>query len=324
MAETPAVQAWVDYYAREFPNEPDKAALLAYARNFASQGKTPPTTTNSTADTQKQVAAIDILKEAFNQYGLSSLIDDIDRYIQQGYTDPDTIELMLAKTDEYKKRFAGNEMLRKAGKNVLSIDQYLSAENQMQQNFKQLGLPAEFGSKDYIAKIIGGGTSVNEATSRAKSASDMVYSTPASVRNEYLRLYGVGAGDLMAAFLDPAVAEPIINERIRKSTIGGAARDQGVQSNLVNEIASATPDITYTQAAQGFAQAQQEGMRGEKLSQIYGDQYGIQEATQETFGLAGAAKAETTKKKLASKERAAFSGSSGIRAGSLAQDNKSL
>jgi len=320
VAETPAVQAWVDYYAREYPNEPNKNALLSYARNQANAGKTPPTTTSSTADTQKQVAAIDILKEAFSQYGLSSLIDDIDSYIQQGYTDPDTIKLMLEKTDEYKKRFAGNEMLRKAGKNVLRVDEYLSAENEMQQNFRQLGLPAEFGSKDYIAKIIGAGVSVNEATTRAKSASDMVYATPASVRNEYLRLYGVGAGDLMAAFLDPAVAEPIINERIRKSTIGGAARDQGVQSNLVNEIASATPDITYTQAAQGFAQAQQEGMRGEKLSQIYGDQYGIQEATQETFGLAGAAKAETTKKKLASKERAAFSGSSGIRAGSLAQE----
>jgi len=320
VAETPTVQAWVDYYAREYPNEPNKNALLSYARNQANAGKTPPTTTSSTADTQKQVAAIDILKEAFSQYGLSSLIDDIDSYIQKGYTDSDTIKLMLEKTDEYKKRFAGNEMLRKAGKNVLRVDEYLSAENQMQQNFKELGLPAEFGSKDYIAKIIGSGTSVNEATSRAKAASNMVYATPASVRNEYLRLYGVGAGDLMAAFLDPAVAEPIINERIRKSTIGGAARDQGVQSNLVNEIASATPDITYTQAAQGFAQAQQLGTRGQVLSQIYGDQYGIQEATKETFGLAGAAQAETTKKKLASKERAAFSGSSGIRAGSLAQE----
>ena len=324
MAETPAVQAWVDYYAREFPNEPDKNALLAYARNQANAGKTPPTTTSSTADTQKQVAAIDILKEAFNEYGLSSLIEEIDKYIQQGYTDPDTIQLMLAKTQPYKDRFAGNEMLRAAGKNVLSIADYLSTENQMQQNFRQLGLPDTLRSKDYIAKIIGAGVSVNEATTRAKSASDMVYATPASVRNEYLRLYGVGAGDLMAAFLDPAVAEPIINERIRKSTISGAGRDQGVQSNLVNEIASATPDITYTEAAKGFAQAQELGTRGQALSQIYGDQYGIEEATKETFGLAGAAQAEKTKKKLASKERAAFSGSSAIRAGSLAQEKGSL
>lgn len=324
MAETPAVQAWVDYYAREYPNEPDKNALLAYARGQANAGKTPPTTTSSTADTQKQVAAIDILKEAFIQYGLSSLIDDIDSYIQKGYTDPDTIELMLAKTDEYKKRFAGNELLRKAGKSVLPIDQYLSTERQMQQDFTEAGLPSQFGSQDYIAKIIGGGVSVQEAKDRATAARDMVYTTPQSVRDEYLRLYGVGAGDLTAAFLDPTVAEPIINDRIRKSTISGAARDQGVQSNLVNDIANATPDITYTQAAQGFAEAQQLGTRGQTLSQIYGDKYGIEEATKETFGLAGAAQAETTKKKLASKERAAFSGSTGIRAGSLAQDKRSL
>ena len=324
MAETPAVQAWVDYYAREYPNEPNKAALLSYARNQANAGKTPPTTTNSTADTQKQVAAIDILKEAFSQYGLSSLIDDIDSYIQKGYTDPDTIKLMLEKTDEYKKRFAGNELLRKAGKNVLSVADYLSTENQMQQNFRQLGLPKGFGSKDYIAKIIGAGVSVKEATDRATAASDMVYATPQSVRDEYLRLYNVGAGDLTAAFLNPTIAEPIINERIRRSTIGGAARDQGVSTGLAGEIAQATPDITYTEAAKDFAKAQELGTRGQALSQIYGDQYGIEEATKETFGLAGAAQAETTKKKLASKERAAFSGSTGIRAGSLAQDKRSL
>ena len=324
MAETPAVQAWVDYYAREYPNEPNKAALLSYARNQANAGKTPPTTTNSTADTQKQVAAIDILKEAFSQYGLSSLIDDIDSYIQKGYTDPDTIKLMLEKTDEYKKRFAGNELLRKAGKNVLSVADYLSTENQMQQNFRQLGLPKGFGSKDYIAKIIGAGVSVKEATDRATAASDMVYATPQSVRDEYLRLYNVGAGDLTAAFLNPTIAEPIINERIRRSTIGGAARDQGVSTGLAGEIAQATPDITYTEAAKDFAKAQELGTRGQALSQIYGDQYGIEEATKETFGLAGAAQAEKTKKKLASKERAAFSGSSAIRAGSLAQEKGSL
>jgi len=315
VAETPAVQAWLDYYIRTQPAGADQNALLAYARANASRGQTPP----QAELTGEQQSNYTILKGAFNSYGLSELLPIINSYIQQGLSDSE-IELKLQETEPFKKRFAGNEMLRAAGKNVLSIGDYLSAESQMQQNFRQLGLPNEFGSKDYISKIIGAGVSVNEATSRGKAASDMVYATPASVRNEYLRLYGVGAGDLMAAFLDPAVAEPIINERIRKSTIGGAARDQGVQSNLVNEIANATPDITYNQAAERFAQAQQLGTRGQVLSQIYGDQYGIEEATKETFGLAGAAQSETTKKKLASKERASFSGSSGIRAGSLAQE----
>lgn len=319
MAETPAVQAWLDYYTRTQPAGADQNALLAYARSYASQGKVPPQATL----TGEQQSNYTILKGAFESYGLGELLPIINSYIQQGLSDAE-IELKLQETEPFKKRFAGNEMLRKAGKNVLSISDYLSAEDQMQKNFKQLGLPAEFGSKDYIAKIIGGGTSVNEATSRAKSASDMVYATPQSVRDEYLRLYGVGVGELTAAFLDPAVAEPIINERIRKSTISGAAKDQGVSTGLAGEIAEATPDITYTQAAQGFAQAQELGTRGQELSQIYGDQYGIEEATKETFGLAGAAQAEKTKKKLASKERASFSGSSAVRAGSLAQEKRAL
>ena len=322
MAETPAVQAWVDYYAREFPNEPDKAALLAYARNQGNAGKTPPTTTNSTAATQKQVAAIDILKEAFNEYGLSSLIEEIDKYIQQGYTDPDTIQLMLAKTQPYKDRFAGNEMLRAAGFNALPINEYLSVENEMRNQLKYM--PERFSSTKELAKLIGGRLAPNEVGRRVKAAEDFVTQTPQSVRDEYLRMYGVNSNDIAAALLNPVLAEPVINDRIRKATITGAAKDQGVSTSLTEQIASATPDITYTEAAQGFAEAQELGTRGQELSQIYGDQYGIEEATKETFGLAGAAQAETTKKKLASKERASFSGSSAVRAGSLAQEKRSL
>jgi len=322
VAETPAVQAWVDYYAREFPNEPDKAALLAYARNQGNAGKTPPTTTNSTAATQKQVAAIDILKEAFNEYGLSSLIEEIDKYIQQGYTDPDTIQLMLAKTQPYKDRFAGNEMLRAAGFNALPINEYLSVENEMRNQLKYM--PERFSSTKELAKLIGGRLAPNEVGRRVKAAEDFVTQTPQSVRDEYLRMYGVNSNDIAAALLNPVLAEPVINDRIRKATITGAAKDQGVSTSLTEQIASATPDITYTEAAQGFAEAQELGTRGQELSQIYGDQYGIEEATKETFGLAGAAQAETTKKKLASKERASFSGSSAVRAGSLAQEKRSL
>lgn len=322
MAETPAVQAWVDYYAREFPNEPDKNALLAYARNQGNAGKTPPTTTNSTAATQKQVAAIDILKEAFKEYGLSSLVGEIDKYIQQGYTDRDTIQLMLAKTQPYKDRFAGNEMLRAAGFNALPIDEYLSVENEMRNQLKYM--PERFSSTKELAKLIGGRLSPNEVGRRVKAAEDFVTQTPQSVRDEYLRMYGINSNDIAAALLNPVLAEPVINDRIRKATITGAAKDQGVSTSLTEQIASATPDITYTEAAQGFADAQELGTRGQALSQIYGDQYGIEEATKETFGLAGAAQAEKTKKKLASKERASFSGSSGIRAGSLAQEKGSL
>jgi len=332
VAETPQVQAWLDYYSRT-KAVGDPATLLAYARNNSKNGQVPPAP-DLTSD---QKSAFDLLKDTFTQYGLNvpdssgqSLIDIINGYIQQGYTDADTVNLKLKETSQYKTRFAGNEMLRAAGQNVLSEGEYLATENQIRQNLKQYGVSSDqFMNHDYVAKIIGAGVSANEVADRAKAASDFVYSTPQSVRDQYLKLYGVDAGHLTEAFLDPKVAEPVINNQIRKATILGAAQDQGLGKNvtgsLAQEIGNVNPNISYAQAASGFAQASENAQRGETLSKIYGgDQYGIEQATSEQFGTAGAASATARKKMLASQERASFAGTSGIRAGSLAQEQKAL
>jgi len=263
--------------------------------------------------------AFEFLSATFEGYGLGDLTGLIKDYITQGYGD-DTIILKLRQTPEYAKRFAGNEMLRKAGFVPYDEKTYVELENDMKNRMIKYGLSEDFYQRDDLAKIIGGSVSPNEVEDRIKSAYDLVNSTPSSVRDEYARLYGVTSIDLMGAFLNPEVAKPLIDKRIATATISGAAMDQGISSTLTEQIREVNPNLTYAQAAQGFSQAQQLGTRGQELSSIYGDQYGIEEATQETFGLAGAAKAETTKKKLASKERASFSGSSAVRAGSLAQE----
>lgn len=263
--------------------------------------------------------AFELLSATFAEYGLGDLTDLIKNYITEGYGD-DTIVLKLRQTPEYAKRFAGNELLRKAGKAPLDEATYVDVENEMKNAMIFYGLSEDYYQRDDLAKMIGGSVSPNEVRDRVKSAYELVNSTPSSVRDEYARLYGVTSIDLMGAFLNPEVAKPLIDKRIATATISGAAMDQGISSTLTEQIREVNPNLTYAQAAQGFAQAQQLGTRGQELSQIYGDQYGIEEATQETFGLAGGAKAETTKKKLASKERASFSGSSGVRAGSLAQE----
>lgn len=327
MAYSPDVQTWLDYYktnpdTRSIP----EAQLVPYAESFVRQNKLPPAPGTPISASPVQLSggdkdARDILIGELNRWGLGELVDDFESYIQRGYS-PAQADLELRKTEPFKKRFAGNEMLTKAGFNALSIGEYLSVENEMRNQLKYM--PKQFSSTEELAKLIGGRLAPNEVGRRVKAAEDFVTQTPQSVRDEYLRMYGVNSNDIAAALLNPVLAEPVINDRIRKATITGAAKDQGVSTSLTEQIASATPDITYTEAAQGFAQAQELGTRGQALSQIYGDQYGIEEATKETFGLAGAAQAEKTKKKLASKERAAFSGSTGIRAGSLAQDKRSL
>jgi len=348
VAETPQVQAWLDYYAKNNVVG-DAATQLAYARYNASQGNavptsTPPTTTTPTTPgtsattlTSDQKSAFDLLKDTFTQYGLNvpdssgqSLIDIINGYIQQGYTDADTVNLKLKETSQYKNRFAGNEALRAAGQNVLSEGQYIATEDQMRQNLRQYGITSDqFMSQSYLAKIIGAGVSANEVNDRAKAASDFVSSTPQSVRDQYLKLYGVDSGHLTEAFLDPKVAEPVINNQIRKATVLGAAQDQGlgnkVSGSLAQEIGNVNPNVSYAQAASGFAQASENAQRGDTLSKIYGgDPYGIEQAASEQFNTAGAAAATARKKMLASQERASFSGTSGIRAGSLAQDQKAL
>lgn len=263
--------------------------------------------------------AFELLSATFAEYGLGDLTDLIKNYITEGYGD-DTIVLKLRQTPEYAKRFAGNEMLRKAGKAPFDEATYVDVENEMKNAMIFYGLSEDYYQRDDLAKMIGGSVSPNEVRDRVKSAYELVNSTPSSVRDEYARLYGVTSIDLMGAFLNPEVAKPLIDKRIATATISGAAMDQGISSTLTEQIREVNPNLTYAQAAQGFSQAQQLGTRGQELSQIYGDQYGIEEATQETFGLAGGAKAETAKKKLASKERASFSGSSAVRAGSLAQE----
>jgi hypothetical protein len=325
VAESAEVQAWMDYYNYTNPggNATTNEIFLGYARASVRQGKKPPALTL----TAKDQNYYEDMQSQFRSYGIDdpsgTLAKELFDLLVKGYSG-DSLDLKLRDTEAYQKRFAGNKGLRDKGFNTYSPAQYISVEDSMRESMGYYGIPKEMQTKDYLAGIIGNAISAKELTDRVASAAQVVYSSPASVRDEYVRMYGISSGDLIAGFLDPKVAEPIIQKRVATATVGGAAKDQGVKTSLAEQIASATPGITYTQAAQGFAEAQQLGVRGERLSSIYGDQYGIQEATQETFGLAGAAKAETTKKKLASKERAAFSGSSGIRAGSLAQDNKSL
>ena len=318
MAESAEVQAWLDYYSYN-PTGLDQATLLAYARGYASAGKKPPAITL----TAKDQNYYEDMKSSFVNLGIDdpsgTLAKQLFDLLVKGYSG-DSLNLKLRETEAYQTRFAGNKGLRERGFNTLEPADYISAEDAMRESLTFYGMPKEMTDRGYLAGIIGNGISAKELNQRVGTAAQVVYSSPASVRDEYARMYGISSGDLIAGFLDPKVAEPILQRRVATATTFAAAKDQGVQTTLADQIAAANPEINYTQAAERFSQVQQEGVRGQALSQIYGDQYGIEEATKETFGLAGAAEAETTKKKLASKERASFSGSSGIRAGSLAQE----
>ena len=57
-------------------------------------------------------SAEELLKQTLKSWGLGDLLDIAKGYLNAGY-DMDTIGLLLQQTDQYKKRFAGNEARKK-------------------------------------------------------------------------------------------------------------------------------------------------------------------------------------------------------------------
>ena len=92
----------------------------------------------------------------------------------------------------------------------------------------------------------------------------------------------------------------------------------GVESAAALRDQIAAMGYDYNRSAAGLSQVRTQEDPYRRLGQLYGVQTSTDELVQETFGLGGGAEATTKKRKLASRERAAFGGSSALGQSSLA------
>lgn len=256
-----------------------------------------------------------MLQDLFKSYGLETLAPKIIEYIQGGYT-ADTIGVLLSETQEYKKRFAGNEKRRAAGLPVLTPAEYLATEASYKQIMNQAGLPATFYDQpeDFDAWI-GGDVSPQEIQSRVESAQKLVESVDPLVRAEFERMYT--RGDMVAYALDRSRTTTILDRQVRAAQIGaaGSAAGIGVTSVLAEQIAD--QGVGEQEARQGFGAASEMAQAGGRLGAVYGEEYDAEDATKDVF-LADAG-AAGKRKRLASQERAAFSGGGGLTETSLSK-----
>lgn len=269
--------------------------------------------------TNEQQSAFDILSNMLTNYGLGSLTNSLRDIILSGITDQAEISLQLQNTDAWKTRFAGNEMLRQAGLPVLSIDQYLSVEQSYSQIMKNYGLPVGFYDDPAdFAKFIGSSVSPNELQQRAQMYADVARREDPALTDQ-LRSMGFGDGDILAYMMDPARAMPLIQQKYQTSLIGAAARRSGMVTD--NAYASHLADlgITEQQAIQGYGNIATELRTDQRLGDIYNDAISQQDLETEQFDGNGAVTAK--KKRLASQERANFSGSAGVGQGSLGRSS---
>lgn len=269
--------------------------------------------------TQRDAAAA--LIDLFSQYGLESLAPKIIDYVKQGFSS-DTMAVMLQETEEYKKRFAGNELRKKAGLSVLSPAEYIATERQYRQVMSNAGFPKGFYDQNSdFEKFIGNDMSPAELNDRVKSWQDVAQADSATT-DSLRRLYGMSASDYAAYLMDPQRALPVLQAQARAVTFAGAAQRHGytVDKGLAEQYGGGAFDVSAQDAEKGFQAIQEVQADTQKAASIYhlGD-YGVKEAAAEVFG--GDAEQAKKRKKAASAERATFSDSSRGATGSASRTN---
>ena len=260
-------------------------------------------------------SAFGLMMDTLSSYGLGSLGDVLKGILLSGTTDEDLVMLELQETQEWKTRFAGNEKLRANGLPVLSVAEYLSTERQYAQVMHNYGLPGGFYDDPAdFADFIGKSVSASELQSRVSAWADLAKREDPAIKAQ-LESMGIGEGDLAAYMMDPDRAAPLIQQKYQSTLIGAAARRQGLDPSSSTRLADL--GVTEQQAIQGYGLVAENLAAMTRLGDISGEEYGQRDLEDEVFEQDGAA--TNKRKRLASQERARFSGQSGVGQGSLSR-----
>lgn len=245
------------------------------------------------------------LTALFKSYGIGDLAKEIVAMIQKGFSS-DTIAILLQDTKAYKQRFAANEDRLKAGLPVLSPAEYIATESAYRQVMSAAGLPVGFyDSQDDFRKFLAQDVSPTEVKSRVDAVSEAIYK--AATKDIFSQWYSTG--DMIAYALDPKVAQPLIEARIRSAEAAAVARQQGLNLSQMSAERLGVQGSSLDEINQGFSFIAQEKGTTDKLSSMYGGGISQDDLVAEVFD--NDASAALKRRGLASRERGAFAGSSG-------------
>lgn len=172
------------------------------------------------------MGAFDTIRQTLDQYGLGALAEWAWGRFQEGAS-LDLIMNEVYQRPEFKATYPEYEALAKKGR-AYSVGELQAYRKAVVGIYRAYGIPESFyDSPEDLAALAAGEVSVAEVSQRVSKAAEAAYESSPLVRQEMERLYGVGAGDLIAYFLDPAKAEPIIKQNWTSAQIAGQARQTG-------------------------------------------------------------------------------------------------
>ena len=169
----------------------------------------------------------------------------------------------------FDERFAGNKILRDAGKTEYSYSNYIQLEQELQNDLRDSGFPPGFyDDPQSLARSIGGQVSRSELRDRAQAAYVAVRQADPGTVSELRNLYGVTEGELAAYFLDPTKALDAMGQRltgqdlvrrVQAAQIGAQARQQagmGLTAQQAERLAA--QGVGPEEARTGFTTLRQE------------------------------------------------------------------
>lgn len=233
-----------------------------------------------TPATPPQDSARAIINDALAQYGLSGLATQAWQQYLTGMP-VEQIGLWLRTTPEYAARFPGMAALRKAGQ-ALSEAEYVAKERADAEMLRAYGLPAAFyNDRNLLGNLIGNQVSTAELQGRLDAYRAVVTDGSMSGVRAYARdAFGLGDGDLIAYFIDPDRAAPVLEQQARASQIGAAAARAGWTGlDPATALQLAGRGVSPQQAEQGFGQAATLRLLTQNLPGQQGGQVAEQDVT---------------------------------------------
>jgi len=254
-------------------------------------------------------SAYDLIKQTLADWGLSSLYDTAISYIQQGFS-ADEVTLKLEQTDQYKTRFAGNELRKANGLGTLSPAQYIALEDQYRQVLTQYGLPAGFYDQHSdFNNWIGGDVSAAELQSRAQIAKQQFIDAPQQVK-DYWSNFGLSEGQAIASILDPSHESLADLQRQAAAVeIGGTGGVYGVNVSKGQALQAADQNVSLDQARQAYQRIQAFGGLDNQIAKRFGG--GFSQGDEVNSLLLGDSEASRRRDLAYSEEGAQFSGQGG-------------
>ena len=285
------------------------------------------------AETRRVNTALAEARAFFETYGMMGLWNGVEALVRQGYNSADTISGILSRDPNYQaayfERFPAVQVIRDINRERQQNGQPIMAEPSpatyvaLEEGYRTalVGLPQGiWGSVEDVTTWIVNDVSPKEVSDRVTTAKNYIYySANEAVKSELRGIYGMTDAEMTAYVLDADRAlEFIENEyqtRMRQATVGGAASTAGVNVSDSLRDSIAGSDLygqSFGNALSGFQQVAEISDTYEDLGRMSRMDTSTDELVSDQFGMQGAADISNKKRRLASQERARFSGSSAI------------